>query len=97
LGECTTIAINEKDATGCTALFRAVSNNHVSIAKLLLTLGASPNEATSDGHTPLHAAAKNGNYEMCKILLQHKANLNALTNVTHSAPLHIAGIFNFYF
>lgn len=36
--ECTTIAINERDHNGCTALYRAVENNHYDIVKLLLEL-----------------------------------------------------------
>jgi len=91
--ECTIIPINEKDDTGCTALYRAVANDHLEISKLLLTLGASANEATSDGNTPLHAAAKNGNLELCKLLVQHGAKLDAVTNANSSA-LHVAGMYN---
>ena len=45
--EFSIIPINQKDETGCTALYRAVWHNHYEIAKLLLTLGVRCNVDTT--------------------------------------------------
>ncbi|KAG2392775.1 hypothetical protein C9374_011500 [Naegleria lovaniensis] len=88
--EVTTISINEKDEFGCTALYRAVENNHLPVAKLLLELNANPNEPTRTGKTCLHAAAENGNTEMCILLLNNGASMHATLPSSSFTPLHLA-------
>lgn len=48
--------VNERDADGATALYRAVNDHRADLVSLLLLAGADPNLATNAGLTPLMAA-----------------------------------------
>ncbi|XP_067855917.1 ankyrin repeat and SOCS box protein 15 isoform X2 [Heptranchias perlo] len=66
-----------------TALFFAVSNNHIACTELLLKEGALPN---GDPLPCLLVAVRAGNHELVRLLLRHGANVNSyfmLINDTH--------------
>ena len=70
------------------ALFLAIQQQKVPVAKLLLEHGANPNiHYTADnGPTPLHLAAGQGNVEEARLLLEHGADVNGLEQ-NGSTPL----------
>jgi hypothetical protein len=73
--------VEDHDGFGATALYTAVENDNVLIARSLLEFGANPNvrvQARIDGPggvTPLHAAC--GSKELVKLLLEHGADAGA--------------------
>lgn len=73
--------LDDGDIRGATALFDAVSEEKVEMARELLRYGANPNTNTGiyiDGPgdiTPLHEAA--GSRELTQMLLEHGANADA--------------------
>lgn len=85
--------INGADSLGCTALHRAVENNHSQIVEKLLN---SPtmriNPVDNEGETPLHIAAKLGLADMVTQLRVAGANLFA-TNKWGETALHLAALY----
>lgn len=77
------------DADIYTALHRAAYNNHSSVCRWLLSVGANPEFKTETGWTPLHCAACWANPEIVKILIEHNANVNSLSN-GNIAPIHLS-------
>ena len=81
-----------EDHNGQTALHVAAKWRSLSVARVLLHLGANVNAVDKNGNTPLHFAAKNGYKFMVELLLQHGAKLDAIASggtpltysVTHS-------------
>jgi hypothetical protein len=73
--------LEDHDEYGATALYEAVDDDNVLIARNLLEFGANPNvrvDASIDGPsgvTPLHAACRSK--ELVKLLLEHGADANA--------------------
>jgi len=69
-------------ATNCkeTPLLIAASNDHESVARLLLDRGASIDAATSDNWTSLHYAAENGYESIVRLLLDRGASIDAATS-----------------
>ena len=57
--------INELDSEGCTALFHAARNNHLSTVEALLTLGAKADLCCEDGQTPLSTACLHSLSQEC--------------------------------
>ncbi|XP_028678787.1 cyclin-dependent kinase 4 inhibitor D-like [Erpetoichthys calabaricus] len=60
-----------------------------SVAKELLTHGATPNVQDSLGITPAHDAARTGFLETLKVLVEHGASVNLPDN-TGALPIHLA-------
>lgn len=60
---------------GESALFAAVSKNHLKIAKYLLKQGADPNIGKASTY-PLYAATNLQNFEMMDLLIKYGANIN---------------------
>lgn len=84
--------MNEKDATGKTALFYAVHNTsseQVNIIRVLLENGAKVNEADMFGKTPLHYAAEIGKSRCIPILLRKGASVDA-RDKNGKTPLDLA-------
>jgi ankyrin repeat protein len=67
----------------------AISNNHIEIAKKLITHGYDVGKSQSNGLTALHIAVFEGKNQMVDILLANNANPNQVNNEGKS-PLHIA-------
>ena len=76
---------------GHTPLLVAVQEGHVTLAKFLLTNGASPIVITKKtGNTALHIASFDGHLDMIKLLLENEAiDINRRRNYGYSA-IHIA-------
>jgi ankyrin repeat protein len=60
--------------SGNTAMYAAANDGQLRICRLLLKLGASPDNAGTFGRMPLMAAAAEGHYDVCRLLLSRKAN-----------------------
>lgn len=76
-------------AQGWTALHSATSCGYPSVAKLLLTTGASAGQTTAQGRSPLHYAASKGCVDIIPDLVSHGADVNA-RDCTGATPLHRA-------
>lgn len=61
---------------GITPLYRAVRNNNLEMAKLLLENKADINKFNHSGWTPLYSAASRNKLEMVQLLLKNNANVN---------------------
>ena len=76
-----------------TPLYIAVDNKHIQMVKLLLELGADPDQELKDGFTVLHTSAEQGLLDIVKVLIDHgcaadkTAKFGDLSLVT---PLHLA-------
>jgi len=79
--------LNAQDPEGWTPLTRAVDDENMRKAKLLLAHGADVNAAAADAGTPLNIAARHEDVEMAELLLAHGANPNG-KNIDGDTPLH---------
>lgn len=83
--------IDQRDADGQTALFRAASEGLVRCVSVLTEVGgADPEVPDFEGYRPVHAAAVAGHKE-CVVYLVTKAGANPLINVRGAcagSPLH---------
>jgi hypothetical protein len=71
-------------------LMKAVSRNHVGVAKALLAAGANVN-LDWGGLTPLHEAAAGGGLDAVRLLLKHGARVDAVMRAQNDfTPLHSA-------
>ena len=61
--------VNANDEHGTTPLFKAASEGHSEVVKLLLDKGASVDAKADTGVTPLLLASQNGHLEVVKLLL----------------------------
>lgn len=60
---------------GATPLYKAAENGHTDVVELLVTSGATKDQATTDtGATPLFAAASKGHAEVATALLAYGAS-----------------------
>ena len=89
--------VNDKDATGNSALHEAARHNHVEVATMLLASGADTGSKTmyrSGRRTPLHVAAECDSLEVAGLLLKANADINLLSEWQQSpageTPLHEA-------
>lgn len=76
-----------------TALFRAASNGHSNIVKLLLDHLAEFDWPNKYGETPLYAACRNGDRETAVLLLERGARVdqdNGPDSLPWNTPLHLA-------
>ncbi|KAI2725507.1 hypothetical protein CBS147330_8187 [Penicillium roqueforti] len=86
---------------GWSALKRAISGDHLSVAQFLLSHGADPNESGPDNLTPLLLATQYGQEAIVRLLLEWGADVNspcgwygsALVAACDEGQLKIAEIF----
>lgn len=62
------------NADGCSPLFLACREGHISLVPHLLNAQANPNIPNKQGFTPLHAACEAGHRDVVRLLLQHGAD-----------------------
>ena len=77
----------ELSKNGLPTLLKAILENHLPLAKLILEHGVNINEDVTMGITPLHIAASKGSLEMLKLLLSHGADINAMDNEDYTPLL----------
>ena len=70
--------IDEQDAEGRTAVYRAARIGRTRQLEALLTRGANANIFTNTGESPLHAATKYGHLDCMKLLVAFNADVNSL-------------------
>lgn len=65
-----------------TPLFYACQSNNISLAKILLELGANVHEGwvDFDGGSPLFAAAEKGNVDTVRLLVEHGCSIHSIMN-----------------
>jgi ankyrin repeat protein len=73
------VDVNQPEADGTTALFRAAETDDLAIVQMLIRAGANPNAATPYGFTPLSMATLNGNSAIVQALLDAGADPNRAT------------------
>lgn len=83
------VLLETEDKYSHTALQLAILSDHVSAARLLLSLGASLEARCELGFTPLHNAVVTGNTELTKLLLVQGASVH-VANTYSWTPLHDA-------
>jgi ankyrin repeat protein len=74
------------DSFGWSALYCAVSENHLETARVLLSYGADANKG-SDGSTPLRSAVAANQIEMVELLTEHGADVNLSAGIGTSTVL----------
>ncbi|KAK0712926.1 ankyrin repeat-containing domain protein [Lasiosphaeria miniovina] len=74
------VEVNCKDATGKTPLFHAAGNGHAEAVKILINVGANPDQDDSVGLKPLHRAAALNHASVISVLLA--AGVDPLTAKT---------------
>ncbi|GKT21383.1 ankyrin repeat domain-containing protein [Acidovorax sp. SUPP3334] len=79
--------LDQRDWRGECALMRAVGQQNVRAAKLLVAAKASVHRDTPDGTTPLMRSAETGNVEMMALLLKAGAVADQRTEFRYSALL----------
>jgi ankyrin repeat domain-containing protein 50 len=82
-------AINQRDASGMTALHWAIEGAQTSLVRLLLNGGADKAAIDADIETALHKAAKKGEDAIVRLLLHHGAEIDARDH-DNCTPLHFA-------
>eukprot|EP00961_Rhodomonas_salina_P076526 1027651-Rhodomonas_salina.1 len=80
---------NNDDDDGWTPLHKAVSNNQVQAAGVLLLAGTDMETENKDGRTPLHVAALSGHVECAIVMLFAGADKESQDWCGHT-PLHMA-------
>jgi len=78
------------EASGTTALRRAVEDGDLALTEKLLLLGADPERAALDGSAPLFVACMRGSTEIVRALSFCGANAHAAVNQMGETPLHVA-------
>ncbi|MHC4192428.1 MAG: ankyrin repeat domain-containing protein, partial [Planctomycetota bacterium] len=81
--------VNEKNATGMTALYAAAVGGHKKVVELLLSKGADPNTWVGN-QTILFWAAGRGHKETVEALLAHGANVNLGNKRYNRTPVEVA-------
>jgi ankyrin repeat protein len=89
------VKVEEQDARGRTAFYRASAEGKEDTMRLLLEKKANPNLKASDGSTPLIEAVSNGKMAAAKLLLDNGADVN-LASANGLTPLLIAAEGNSY-
>ena len=74
-----------------TPLHEAASAGSASVAQVLLSCGANPNDADRSGDTPLHEAARVGSVVVMRLLVAEGADVN-VADAAGDTPLHAAAI-----
>lgn len=78
------------DAYHCRAIYQAVNDGEIDVAKTLLDLGADTNASYDDNETILMIAVKNLNVPMTRLLLENNANVNASDRYGYTALMWAA-------
>ena len=81
--------VNERDAIGETAIYRAVEWGHAEMVRYLIDAGAELGASMPNRSSPLHRAAGWGNLETVRLLVQAGADVQAL-NEAGSTPEQVA-------
>lgn len=82
--------IDAAQQDGCTGLWLAAENGHLSVVKLLISYGASLNPVKDPGNvTPLYIAAQNGHSRVVQELIAAGASPN-VAKTSGATPLYIA-------
>ncbi|MCI8372799.1 MAG: hypothetical protein HFI75_10495 [Lachnospiraceae bacterium] len=81
--------IRSIDEHGASLLLRAIRNNHITAALLLLEDDTLINQPDKEGRTPLHLAVERRNQDLCIALLDHHADKNA-QNSEGNSPKDLA-------
>ncbi len=79
--------VDARDQLGWTALMYACAENHVEVAKLLLSKGAAVNGRNKLGWAPLMIAASNGHADVVRLLLRKGADRGARNIYGETAAL----------
>lgn len=82
------VRARDKNADGCTPLFRAAWGGHIELAELLVAHGANVNEKDDNGETPVHGASAWGRSKIVRWLIFKGAEVNAPAK--GYTPLHWA-------
>jgi ankyrin repeat protein len=80
--------VDSIDSSGRTMLISAVMNEHVEVAKLLLSRGADVLIEDELQYSALHYAASVGNTELTSLLLEKGADVDQATLPDRWTPLH---------
>ncbi len=83
------IDINSPDEAGNTPLYLAVSNNNVSLAAHLISLGADMNLTNNEDVSLLHVMAAYEDVTLLSLVIKQIKNINA-RSVDGNTPLHVA-------
>jgi ankyrin repeat protein len=83
--------INYEDRQGKTLLMLASEYGLVEVVKMLLTMGANPNDRNSVGRTPIMFASVEGHKEVVELLLSSGANPNDKDKYGNSPILWASG------
>lgn len=86
------VNINQRDASGATALHYATSCGHdEAVAVLLACVNVNVNAANEEGYSPLHLACRRGYHQIVGILLtSEKINVDLQNNMQETALHHAA-------
>lgn len=77
--ELKAIAVDSRNATGCTPLYFSAQENYPNIVEYLIEHGANVNAENDSEITPLMVAASQGNSKIIEILAKHKAKCITLS------------------
>jgi ankyrin repeat protein len=81
-------SVDSIDGSGRTMLILAVMNEHVDVAKMLLSRGADVLIEDELQYSALHYAASVGNAEIVALLLEKQADVNQASLPDRWTPLH---------
>ncbi|CAI4223306.1 unnamed protein product [Auanema sp. JU1783] len=81
--------VDQRDRSGHTSLFYAVTFGHYEATKKLLAYGANPNHQDNRLRTPSHCAAAKGQLRMLKLLRQFSGSFQ-IQNYRGDLPVHEA-------
>ena len=81
--------LDKANNNGQTPLYRAISNGHLEIVKVLIDAVALVDKANKHDKTPLHIASYEGHFEIVKVLIANKANFFYMNN-EGKTPLDVA-------
>ena len=70
------VGVHTKGQWGRTPLHWAARNNHLELAKVLISSGAEVNAESNRGWTPLHSAAYYNSLELAKLLISSGAEVD---------------------
>ena len=83
------VGVHTKGQWGRTPLYWAARNNHLELAKVLISSGAEVNAEDDGGWTPLYSAAAENSLATAQYLISSGADLEAKDNDGYT-PLHRA-------
>ncbi|GLJ22607.1 hypothetical protein SUGI_0425390 [Cryptomeria japonica] len=87
--------LNEINAAGETALFKACEGGHVKIIDMLCLLTSRECNRRFDGQTPLHLAVSQLNIDVIEVILDKRPELAREVDIINRTPLHMAVLFQF--